>query len=103
MATLVRNQMVQAPSLKKSFGTGWVAPVYGRRDYTHAHAELASSIRKLGTPKLTANPARNSLGSRSSPGEGEASMNKRPVRRIPKPLPHLLPAPRIGEHESRLD
>jgi hypothetical protein len=73
MATLLRNQMVQAPSLKKSFGTGWSALVYGRRDFTDAHAELVSSIRELGTPKATV-PARANLRQHCSRIENQGSL-----------------------------
>jgi hypothetical protein len=58
MATLLRNQMVLAPSLKKSFGKGLLAPDYGRRDYTDANAELASSIPTLVQPANGREPIR---------------------------------------------
>ena len=47
------------------------------------------------------------VGLRSSPGEGEASLNIRPIMRSPmrSPRPHLrlLSAPRLGEPGSRPD
>ncbi len=41
-------------------------------------------------------PAHDPPGSRSSAGEEDASVNIRPVTRIPELCPHLLPAPQIG-------
>jgi hypothetical protein len=58
MATLLRNQMVLVPSLKKSFGKGLLAPDYSGRDYTDANAELASSIPTLAQPASGREPIR---------------------------------------------
>ena len=68
--------------------------------------EVRNAISNTGQPcifTLTADPARNPPGSRSSPGEGEASMNIRPGIRMLRRFPHFLPARGLSESGSRLD
>ncbi len=83
-------------------------------DFAHMHQELKRkgvTLMLLWEEYATArvgeayrysqfDPAHDPPGLRFSPGEEEASVNIRPITRSPGPLPHLLPAPRIGEAGS---
>jgi len=76
MGTLLHNRVVQVPSLKASFGTGWLPPVYDRRDYTDESPAVADITRKLGAAKAraAAAPASVDLRANCSPIENQGAL-----------------------------
>jgi C1A family cysteine protease len=75
MATMLRNRIAQVPSMKASFGTGWLPPVYDRRDYSDAHPEIAPLAGKLGMARApVVAPARVDLRRFCSPIENQGAL-----------------------------
>jgi hypothetical protein len=76
MGTLLHNRVVQVPSLKASFGTGWLPPTYDRRDYTDEHPAVVGLTKKLGElgPRATAGPATVDLRQHCSPIENQGAL-----------------------------
>lgn len=51
MATVLQTKTVRLPGQNFSVGTGWLPPVYDRRDYTEAHPDVAPLVERLKVPK----------------------------------------------------
>ncbi|GAN33297.1 MAG: cysteine protease [Candidatus Brocadia sp. AMX2] len=53
MAILLRNRQVKPPDLNVTVGTGWLPPIYDRRDYMDTHPQIIPLVQKLIFPKKT--------------------------------------------------
>lgn len=57
MPILLRATPTRIRDLNLTVGTGWLPPIYDRRDYTASHAQIAPLVRQLGLPKKSAEAA----------------------------------------------
>jgi C1A family cysteine protease len=50
MAPILQSKKIHLRHLNMTVGTGWLAPIYDRRDYTEAHPQIEPLVKKLKMP-----------------------------------------------------
>lgn len=51
MTAILRAKVIRLPGQNADVGTGWLPPIYDRRDYTPTHPQVAPILQKVGLPK----------------------------------------------------